>query len=35
MLNRSSELGKHMAKLANKLSGTEEELTSKKRFGIF
>jgi pilus assembly protein CpaE len=35
MLNRSSELGKHMTKLAMKLAGIEEEITPKKRFGLF
>jgi pilus assembly protein CpaE len=39
MLNRTSELGKQMTKLAMKLSGIEEEPSvangSKKRFGIF
>lgn len=35
MLNRSSELGKQISKLALKLAGIEEEQTNKKRFGIF
>jgi pilus assembly protein CpaE len=35
MLNRNSELGKHMTKLAQKLSGIEEEKPQKKRFGLF
>jgi len=35
MLNRSSELGKHMSKLAQKLSGIEDEKPQKKRFGLF
>jgi pilus assembly protein CpaE len=35
MLNRSSELGKQLAKLAMKLASIEEEQTVKKRFGIF
>jgi pilus assembly protein CpaE len=37
MLNRTSELGKQMTKLAMKLSGMEEEptLNGKKRFGLF
>jgi pilus assembly protein CpaE len=38
MLNRTSDLGKHMTKLAMKLSGLEEEPSSmngKKRFGLF
>jgi pilus assembly protein CpaE len=36
MLNRASELGKHMTKLAQKLSGIEEEKPNgKKRFGLF
>ena len=36
MLNQSSELGKHMTKLAHKLSGLEEEKgPQKKRFGLF
>jgi pilus assembly protein CpaE len=35
MLNRSSELGKQMTKLAQKLSGFEEEKPQKKRFGLF
>jgi pilus assembly protein CpaE len=35
MLNRNSELGKHMTKLAQKLSGIEEEKPHKKRFGMF
>jgi pilus assembly protein CpaE len=35
MLNRSSELGKQLAKLAHKLSSLEEEQSTKKRFGIF
>jgi pilus assembly protein CpaE len=35
MLNRNSELGKQIARLAQKLSGLEEEKSAKKRFGIF
>jgi pilus assembly protein CpaE len=37
MLNRTSELGKQMTRLAMKLSGMEEEptLNGKKRFGLF
>jgi pilus assembly protein CpaE len=35
MLNRSSELGKEMTKLAQKLSGIEDEKPQKKRFGLF
>jgi pilus assembly protein CpaE len=35
MLNRSSELGKQMTKLAQKLSGIEEDKPQKKRFGLF
>lgn len=35
MLNRSSELGKHMTRLAQKLSGVEDEKPQKKKFGIF
>jgi pilus assembly protein CpaE len=35
MLNRNCELGKHMTKLAQKLSGIEEEKPQKKRFGLF
>jgi len=37
MLNRASELGKHMTRLAQKLSGIEEEKPGggKKRFGLF
>lgn len=35
MLNRSSDLGKQIAKLASKLSGLEEEKSGKKRFGLF
>lgn len=37
MLNRASELGKTMTRLAQKLSGLEEEkpAAAKKRFGIF
>jgi len=35
MLNRSSDLGKQIAKMGMKLAGLEEEKTSKKRFGIF
>jgi pilus assembly protein CpaE len=36
MLNRACELGKHMTRLAQKLSGIEEERPSnKKRFGLF
>jgi Flp pilus assembly CpaE family ATPase len=34
MLTRTSELGKHIAKLATKLGGLEEEST-KKRFALF
>jgi pilus assembly protein CpaE len=33
MLNRNSELGKQIARLAQKLSGLEEEKSGKKRFG--
>jgi pilus assembly protein CpaE len=35
MLNRSSELGRHMSRLAQKLSGVEEEKATKKKFGLF
>lgn len=38
MLNRACELGKHMTRLAQKLSGIEEDkpgATAKKRFGLF
>jgi pilus assembly protein CpaE len=35
MLNRNSELGKQMTKLAQKLSGLEDEKPQKKRFGLF
>jgi pilus assembly protein CpaE len=35
MLNHSSELGKQMTKLAQKLSGLEDEKPQKKRFGLF
>jgi pilus assembly protein CpaE len=35
MLNRSSELGKQMTKLAMKLAGIEEDKAPKKRFGLF
>jgi pilus assembly protein CpaE len=36
MLNRNSELGKHMARLSQKLSGIEEDKpAAKKKFGIF
>jgi pilus assembly protein CpaE len=35
MLNRSSELGKQIARLAGKLTGLEEEKSPKKRFGLF
>jgi pilus assembly protein CpaE len=35
MLNHSSELGKQMTKLAQKLSGIEDEKPQKKRFGLF
>ena len=37
MLNRTSDLGKHMTKLAMKLANMEEEpaVNGKKRFGIF
>jgi pilus assembly protein CpaE len=35
MLNRNSELGREMAKLAQKLAGLEEEKPQKKRFGLF
>jgi pilus assembly protein CpaE len=35
MLSRNSELGKQIAKVAQKLSGLEDQNPSKKRFGIF
>jgi pilus assembly protein CpaE len=35
MLSHSSDLGKHMARLANKLANLEEEKGPKKRFGLF
>ncbi len=35
MLNRNSDLGKSLAKLALKLTGAEEEKTSKKKFALF
>ncbi len=35
MLARGSELGKHMARLANKLANVEEDKGPKKRFGLF
>jgi len=35
MLNRSSDLGKQIAKLGVKLAGLEEEKAPKKKFGIF
>jgi hypothetical protein len=37
MLNRNSDLGKQIAKVAMKLSGLEEEKTNhnKKIFGLF
>jgi len=35
MLNRSSDLGKQIAKMGMKLAGLEEEKAPKKRFGIF
>ncbi|HTS28506.1 MAG TPA: AAA family ATPase [Bryobacteraceae bacterium] len=35
MLNRTSDLGKQIARLAAKLSGLEEEKNTKKRFGFF
>ncbi len=35
MLNRNSELGRQMTKLAQKLSGIEDEKPQKKRFGLF
>ena len=35
MLNRNSDLGKQIARLASKLSGMEEEKSGKKRFGLF
>ena len=34
MLNRNSELGKHMTKLAQKLSGIEEEKPQKEAVRI-
>ena len=34
MLSRTSDLGKHIARLAMKLAGLEEE-TTKKRFALF
>ncbi len=35
MLNRNCELGKQMTKLAQKLSGIEDDKPQKKRFGLF
>jgi pilus assembly protein CpaE len=35
MLNPNCELGKHMTRLAQKLSGIEEEKPQKKKFGLF
>lgn len=35
MLNRNSELGKQIARLASKLTSLEDEKTGKKRFGLF
>ena len=35
MLNRSSDLGKQIAKMGMKLAGLEEEKAPRKRFGIF
>jgi pilus assembly protein CpaE len=35
MLNRSSDLGKHMTRLAHKLANIEEEKQHRKRFGLF
>jgi len=35
MLNRSSELGKQIARLALKLASIEEEKTERKRFALF
>jgi len=35
MLNRSTDLGKQIARLAVKLAGLEEDKSSKKRFGLF
>ena len=35
MLNRGSDLGKQIARLAVKLAGIEEDKSSKKRFGLF
>jgi pilus assembly protein CpaE len=35
MLNRNSDLGKHMAKLASKLANMGEEKTGKKKFALF
>ena len=35
MLNPNSELGKQMVRLAQKLSGVEEEKPQRKKFGIF
>jgi pilus assembly protein CpaE len=35
MLNRNSDLGKHMARLASKLSSMGEEKTGKKKFALF
>jgi hypothetical protein len=33
MLNRTSDLGKSMVRLAGKLAGVEEDKGGKKRFG--
>jgi hypothetical protein len=35
MLNRNSDLGKQIAKLAIKLASLEEEKSAKKRFAFF
>jgi pilus assembly protein CpaE len=35
MLNRGSELGKQIARLASKLAGMEEDKAAKKRFALF
>ncbi len=35
MLNRNSELGKSLAKLAVKLTGAEEDKVTKKKFTLF
>jgi hypothetical protein len=35
MLNRNSDLGKQMAKLASKLAGMGDEKTGKKKFALF